>query len=50
MTGDLPTKFQEDQNIFYFVAAPNASYSVAIEELNRFTIDDLIAEIKAKII
>jgi hypothetical protein len=50
MTGDLPSKFQEDQNVFYIVTAPAASYAVPIEELNKFTIDDLIREIKAKII
>ena len=50
MTGDLPTKFQEDQNVFYFVTAPGPSYSLPIEELNKFTIEDLVNEIKAKII
>ena len=50
MTGDLPTKFQEDQNVFYLVTAPGASYSLPIEELNKFTIEDLVNEIKVKIL
>lgn len=50
ITGDLPTKFQEDQNVFYFVTSPSPAYALPIEELNKFTIDDLIREIKAKII
>lgn len=50
MTGDLPTKFQEDQNVFYFVSAPGPQYSLPIEDLNKFTIEDLINEIKQKII
>lgn len=50
ITGDIPSKFQEDQNVFYFVTAPAASYAVPIEELNKFTIDDLIKEIKSKIV
>ena len=49
ITGDLPTKFQEDQNIFYFVTSPGKEYALPIEELNKFTIQDMISEIKAKI-
>ena len=30
--------------------APDASYSKAIEELHKFSVDDLCAEIKAKIL
>ena len=50
ITGDLPTKFQEDQNVFYLVTSPSPQYAVAIEELNKFTIEDLIREIKSKIV
>jgi Ca2+-binding EF-hand superfamily protein len=50
ITGDLATKFQEDQNVFYFLSAPSAAYSQPVEILNKFTIDDLIKEIKAKIV
>lgn len=49
VTGDLPSKFQEDQNIFMLVTAPDPSFETPVEELNKFTIDDLIKEIKAKI-
>ncbi len=50
MTGDLPSKFQEDQNHFMFVTAPDPSFANPIEELHKFTIEDLIQEIKAKIL
>jgi hypothetical protein len=33
-----------------FLTAPDASFDQAIEELDKFTIDDLIKEIKAKIV
>jgi len=49
ITGDLPTKFQDDQNIFFFVTSPGPQYALPIEELNRFSVDDLIREIKDKI-
>lgn len=49
ITGDLPTKFQDDQNIFFLLTAPGPQYSQPIEELNKFTIEDLVKEIKAKI-
>lgn len=32
------------------VTAPDASYAVAMEELNKFTIEDLVAEIKQKLL
>jgi hypothetical protein len=32
------------------VTAPNPSYALPLEELNKFTIEDLIKEIKAKIL
>lgn len=50
ITGDLPTKFQEDQNVFFFVTAPGPEYAQTIEILNKFTVEDLIREIKAKIV
>lgn len=50
ITGDLPTKFQEDQNVFYLITSPSPQYALPIEELNKFTIEDLIKEIKAKIL
>lgn len=50
ITSDVPTKFQEDQNVFFFLTAPNASYSAPVEELHKFNIEDLIDECKAKIL
>lgn len=49
-TSDIPARFQLAQNQWVMVTAPDASYSKAIEELHKFSIDDLIAEIKAKIL
>lgn len=50
ITGDLPSKFQKDENIFMVLCAPDRSFDQAIEELDKFTIEDLIKEIKAKIV
>jgi hypothetical protein len=49
-TADIPARFQHEQNHFVIVTAPDASFSKAIEELHKFSIEDLIAEIKAKIL
>lgn len=35
--------------MFYFVTAPGPQFSLPVEELNKYTVDDLIREIKAKI-
>ena len=50
ITTDVPTKFQQDQNVFFLVTAPNSSYSAPVEELHKFNIEDLIDEIKAKLL
>lgn len=50
ITTDVPTKFQQDQNVFFFVTAPNASYAKPIEDLSAFNIEDLVAEVKAKLL
>lgn len=50
ITTDVPTKFLQDQNVFFIVTAPNESYSAPMEELQKFNIDDLIEEIKAKLL
>ena len=36
--------------MFYLVTAPGPQYAVPIEELNKFTIEDLIKEIKQRIL
>jgi hypothetical protein len=33
LTSDIPTKFQEDYNVFFLQTAPDASYARAIEDL-----------------
>jgi hypothetical protein len=50
ITGDLSTKFQEDANVFYFVTSPDPSFAKPVEELNKYNINDLINDIKAKIL
>jgi len=50
ITGDQPSKFQKDENIFMVLGAPDKSFAQAIEELDKFTIEDLIKEIKAKLV
>ena len=50
ITSDVPTKFHQDQNHWAFLGAPNASYAAPIEELHKFNIEDLIAEVKAKLL
>jgi hypothetical protein len=50
ITTDVPTKFQQDQNVFFFVTAPNESFSAPLEELQKFNIEDLMAEVKAKLL
>lgn len=50
LTSDVPTKFQEDYNVFFIQTAPDASYSRAIEDLQKFEIGDLVKDLKAKIL
>jgi hypothetical protein len=49
ITVDIPTKFQQDQNIFCALTAPNPSFAAPIEELHRFDLDTLVKELRAKI-
>ena len=50
MSSDVPTKFQEDKNVFFIQHATDPSYGRAIEDLQKFDINDLIRDIKAKIL
>jgi len=50
LTSDVPTRFQLEQNHWCLITAPDASYSQPIEDLHKFSVDDLIAEIKAKLL
>lgn len=49
ITVDVPTKFQLDQNVFMALTAPSASFAAPIEELHRFDLQDLVKELRAKI-
>ena len=46
LTADVPSKFQQSQNVFHLVTAPDASLSKGIEELGQFDIGTFIKEIK----
>lgn len=49
MTCDVPTKFQQEQNIFFLLAAPDATYSRQIDDLTKFEIGDCMKDLKAKV-
>ena len=49
-TVDIPTKYMGSQNIFFIQHAPDASYARQIGDLQKFDIQDLIKDIKAKIL
>jgi len=49
LTVDVPTKFADPPNVFMIQTAPDSSYARNIEDLSKFTIEDLIKEVKAKI-
>lgn len=46
ITTDVPTRYQCEQNIWCFETAINASFDRPIEELQKFKIDDLLADLK----
>ena len=46
----MPTKFQEDYNVFFFQTSPDPSYARAIEDLSKFDIGDLVKQLRAKIL
>jgi hypothetical protein len=50
LTSDIPTKFQEDFNVFFIQTAPDASYARAIEDLQKFEIGQLVKDLKFKIL
>jgi hypothetical protein len=35
--------------VFYFLTSPGPQFALPIEDLNSFTVEDLIKEIKAKV-
>ena len=49
-TTDIPARFQQEQNQFVVCLAPDESYNKPLEELHKYSIDDLIADIKSKVL
>ena len=49
LTVDVPTKFQQNQNLFVIQTAPDASYARPIEELTKFDINEAMKDLKAKL-
>ena len=49
LTVDVPTKFQQANNVFTFCTAPDASYAREIAELSKFDIDEIMKDLTGKI-
>ena len=49
LTSDVPTKFQEDYNVFFLQTAPEKSFARPVEELSKFDVEQLLKEVSAKI-
>lgn len=45
ITTDVPTRYHNDQNVWMIETAPNASFDQSVEQLQKFNIDDLLADI-----
>ena len=50
LTSDVPSKFQEPQNLFYFETATDPSYDIPVEKLNSYSIEDLVNDIRNKVL
>ena len=50
LSSDVPSKFQEDRNVFFIQHATDTSYSREIADLQKFDVNDLIKDIKNKIL
>ena len=50
LTSDVPTKYQEDQNIWMICTAPDPSYAVPLEGDEEYTFEDLMREIKGRLL
>ena len=50
LTSDVPTKYQEDYNVFFFQTSPDASYARNIEDLSKFDIHEVINQMRSKIL
>ena len=49
MTVDVPTKYQDNQNIFCLQTAPEPTYAVPIEDLAKQDIGSILKDIRSKI-
>lgn len=45
LTTDVPTKYQGDQNVWSFETAPNDSFNAPVEDLQKFNVGELIADL-----
>lgn len=50
LTSDVPTKYQEDQNIWMICTAPDPSYAVELEGDEEYTFEDLLKDIKNRLL
>lgn len=46
ITTDVPTRFQQEQNVWIFETAPDASCAAPIEDLQKFNVAELLDDIK----
>lgn len=49
LTSDVPSKYQEDKNVFVIQTAPDAQYDQPIDDLQKFNLKDLLKDLKTKI-
>jgi Ca2+-binding EF-hand superfamily protein len=50
ITSDVPTRFQQDQNLWMICTAPDPSYAVPLEGEEEYTIEDLLRDIKNRLL
>lgn len=50
ITSDVPTKYQGDENYFMICTAPDPSYAVPIEGDEEYTFEDLLKDIKNRLL
>jgi Ca2+-binding EF-hand superfamily protein len=50
ITSDVPTRYQEDQNLWMICTAPDPSYSVPLDGDEEYTFEDLLRDIKKRLL
>lgn len=50
ITSDVPTRYQQDQNIWMICTAPDPSYAEPIDGDEEYTFEDLLKDIKGRIL